>query len=67
MPWLDINQERHHAYAGYVGMVELAREIDKALHNPFGSRRARAAPWETKPSEMFENSEPDLPAAIAAE
>ena len=22
MPWLDINQERHHAYMGYVGMVE---------------------------------------------
>jgi nitrogenase molybdenum-iron protein NifN len=21
MPWLDINQERHHAYAGYEGMV----------------------------------------------
>ena len=25
MPWLDINQERHHAYAGYEGMVELVR------------------------------------------
>jgi nitrogenase molybdenum-cofactor synthesis protein NifE len=23
MPWLDINQERHHAYAGYEGMVVL--------------------------------------------
>jgi nitrogenase molybdenum-cofactor synthesis protein NifE len=67
MPWLDINQERHHAYAGYVGMVELVREIDKALHNPVWEQARRAAPWETKPSEMFENCEPDLPSAIAAE
>ena len=34
MPWLDINQERHHAYAGYEGMVTLVQEIDKALYNP---------------------------------
>ena len=34
MPWLDINQERHHAYMGYVGMVKLVEEIDKALYNP---------------------------------
>ena len=25
LPFLDINQEREHAYAGYEGMVELAR------------------------------------------
>ena len=35
MPWLDINQERHHAYAGYEGMVALVSEIDKALSNPY--------------------------------
>ena len=34
MPWLDINQERHHPYAGYDGMVELVRQIDIAIHNP---------------------------------
>lgn len=34
MPWLDINQERHHPYAGYDGMVELVRQIDVAVHNP---------------------------------
>ena len=33
-PWLDINQERHHPYAGYDGMVELVRQIDLAIHNP---------------------------------
>ncbi len=46
MPWLDINQERHHAYAGYEGMVELVHEIDKALHNPVWEQVRRPAPWE---------------------
>ena len=46
MPWLDINQERHHAYAGYVGMVELVKEIDKALYNPIWEQVRMPAPWE---------------------
>ena len=45
-PWLDINQERHYAYAGYVGIVELVREIDKALFNPVWEQVRRPAPWE---------------------
>jgi nitrogenase molybdenum-cofactor synthesis protein NifE len=47
MPWLDINQERHHAYAGYEGMVELVHEIDKALSSPVWEQVRRPAPWET--------------------
>jgi nitrogenase molybdenum-cofactor synthesis protein NifE len=46
MPWLDINQERHHAYAGYEGMVELVQEIDKALFNPVWAQVRLPAPWE---------------------
>ena len=46
MPWLDINQERHHAYAGYEGMVDLVHEIDKALHNPIWTHVRKPAPWE---------------------
>jgi nitrogenase molybdenum-cofactor synthesis protein NifE len=46
MPWLDINQERHHAYMGYVGMVKLVEEIDKALYNPVWAQVRRPAPWE---------------------
>jgi nitrogenase molybdenum-cofactor synthesis protein NifE len=46
MPWLDINQERHHAYAGYEGMVELVQEIDKALYNPVWEQVRRPAPWD---------------------
>jgi nitrogenase molybdenum-cofactor synthesis protein NifE len=48
MPWLDINQERHHAYAGYEGMVDLVHEIDKALYNPVWEQVRRPAPWEEK-------------------
>ena len=46
MPWLDINQERHYAYAGYEGMVELVREIDKALSNPVWRQVRTPAPWD---------------------
>jgi nitrogenase molybdenum-cofactor synthesis protein NifE len=46
MPWLDINQERHHAYAGYEGMVALVCEIDKALSNPIWEQIRKPAPWE---------------------
>jgi nitrogenase molybdenum-cofactor synthesis protein NifE len=45
MPWLDVNQERHHAYAGYAGMIALVREIDKALSNPVWEQVRLPAPW----------------------
>lgn len=47
MPWLDINQERHHAYAGYDGMVALIHEIDRAIHNPMWAQVRTLPPWET--------------------
>jgi nitrogenase molybdenum-cofactor synthesis protein NifE len=46
MPWLDINQERHYAYAGYEGMVILIREISKALSNPVWEQVRTPAPWD---------------------
>ncbi len=46
MPWLDINQERHYAYAGYDGMVALVREIDKTLSNPVWAQVRAPAPWD---------------------
>ena len=52
MPWLDINQERHHAYAGYEGMVALVHEIDKSLHNPVWEQVRRPAPWEVAPKDI---------------
>lgn len=45
-PWLEINQERHHAYAGYEGIVNLVREIDRSLANPVWAQVRRPAPWE---------------------
>jgi nitrogenase molybdenum-cofactor synthesis protein NifE len=45
-PWLDINQERHNAYAGYDGMVELVSELHKAIVNPVWQELRRPAPWE---------------------
>ena len=49
MPWLDINQERHHAYAGYDGMVALVREIAKSLYNPIWEQVRPPAPWDAAP------------------
>ncbi|HZG20658.1 MAG TPA: nitrogenase iron-molybdenum cofactor biosynthesis protein NifE [Herbaspirillum sp.] len=46
MPWLDINQERRHAYAGYEGMITLVSEIDRALYNPVWEQVRAPAPWE---------------------
>ncbi|GLR90026.1 nitrogenase iron-molybdenum cofactor biosynthesis protein NifE [Bradyrhizobium iriomotense] len=46
MPWLDINQERCHAYMGYVGIVKLMEEIDKALYNPIWDQLRTPAPWD---------------------
>ncbi|WP_018260196.1 nitrogenase iron-molybdenum cofactor biosynthesis protein NifE [Methylobacterium sp. WSM2598] len=48
MPWLDINQERHVAYAGYDGMVELVRRIDLALSNPIWADLRDPAPWDAE-------------------
>ncbi|MGY8666968.1 nitrogenase iron-molybdenum cofactor biosynthesis protein NifE [Bradyrhizobium sp. UFLA05-109] len=44
-PWLDINQERCHAYMGYLGIVKLMEEIDKALYNPIWDQLRKPAPW----------------------
>ncbi|MEM0981907.1 MAG: nitrogenase iron-molybdenum cofactor biosynthesis protein NifE, partial [Cyanobacteria bacterium P01_H01_bin.58] len=58
IPFLDINQERHHPYAGYVGMIEMAKELDEALHSPIWEQVRREAPWEQKTSKFkIQNSE----------
>ncbi len=46
VPFLDVNQERHHGYAGYEGMVALVREIDRAISSPVFREVRRPAPWE---------------------
>jgi len=45
MPWLDVNQERMHGYAGYEGMVRLVQEIDRSINNPVWEHVRAEAPW----------------------
>lgn len=47
MPWVDVNQEKHEPYAGYMGMVDLLRAIDRAVNNPMWDELRAPAPWET--------------------
>ena len=54
MPWMDINQERHHAFAGYEGMVTMVAEIDKALFNPVWQQVRAVPPWETEDALLAE-------------
>src|SRR5271166_1194689 len=67
MPWLDINQERHHAYAGYEGMVALVHEIDKALSNPVWAQVRMPAPWDEVTWEARADAIAEEAAAIASD
>lgn len=46
IPFLDINQERHHAYAGYAGIRRLAENLMNALEHPIWENIRLKAPWE---------------------
>lgn len=45
-PFVDVNQERIHGYAGYTGMVELAKQLAYTLTSPVWEVARRKAPWE---------------------
>ncbi|WP_075185639.1 nitrogenase iron-molybdenum cofactor biosynthesis protein NifE [Teredinibacter haidensis] len=45
MPFLDINQEREFAYAGYEGILELIRQLCLTLENPVWKAVRKPAPW----------------------
>ena len=60
MPWMDINQERHHAFAGYEGMVTMIKEIDKALFNPMWAEVRTPPPWESVDPLLVEQSAAQL-------
>ena len=42
LPFLDINQEREHAYAGYQGIITLARQLCSTLASPVCRKRMPA-------------------------
>lgn len=46
LPFIDVNQEREHAFAGYDGMVELARQICLTLESPIWTQARSRAPWQ---------------------
>ncbi|WP_017298843.1 bifunctional nitrogenase iron-molybdenum cofactor biosynthesis protein NifEN [Nodosilinea nodulosa] len=58
IPFLDINQERHHPYAGYLGMIEMAKELDEALHSPIWQQVRQVAPWEQRSEGAGEQTAP---------
>ena len=45
LPFLHINQEREHAYAGYEGMIRLAIELCRTLEAPIWDVARSSAPW----------------------
>lgn len=45
IPFLDINQEREFAYAGYGGMEELARQLALSIESPVWQAVRTPAPW----------------------
>ena len=45
IPFLDINQEREFGYAGYTGMIELARQLALTIESPVWPAVRKAAPW----------------------
>ena len=45
VPFLDVNQERRFAFAGYKGMETLISEIHRALTNPIFQTLREPAPW----------------------
>lgn len=47
MPWVDVNQEKHEPYAGYMGMVDLLSAIDRAVNNPMWAELREEAPWDS--------------------
>ncbi|WP_130471274.1 nitrogenase iron-molybdenum cofactor biosynthesis protein NifE [Candidatus Magnetaquicoccus inordinatus] len=45
IPFLDINQEREHPYAGYRGMLNLAQQLVQTLESPIWERVVKPPPW----------------------
>lgn len=48
IPFLDINQERHTAYAGYKGLKRLGEQLVLSIENPVWEIAKKKAPWELK-------------------
>ena len=40
-----VNQEREYAYAGYAGMLEMARQLALTIESPVWPAVRKPAPW----------------------
>jgi nitrogenase molybdenum-cofactor synthesis protein NifE len=49
IPFLDINQEREFGYAGYEGMLELAKQLALTVESPIWQAVRKPAPWSLSP------------------
>ncbi|MFP4280430.1 MAG: nitrogenase iron-molybdenum cofactor biosynthesis protein NifE [Halochromatium sp.] len=64
IPFLDINQEREFGYAGYDGMLELARQICLTIESPIWAAVRSAPPWRSVGAEA--TARPDANQTVAA-
>lgn len=63
IPFLDINQEREHPYAGFDGMITFAKELCRTIESPIWSSVRSLAPWDLEPSSIIpvvSVTEPDV-------
>jgi nitrogenase molybdenum-cofactor synthesis protein NifE len=56
IPFLDINQEREFGYAGYAGMVELARQLVLTIESPVWPAVRTPAPWHKPATDANESA-----------
>lgn len=61
IPFLDINQEREFGYAGYQGMVELARQLAVTIESPIWKQVRTPAPWSVTATVTQEASLMEMP------
>ena len=59
IPFLDIDHVRRIGYAGYEGLIELARNLDHAVHSPVWAQVRSRPAWADSPAK------PALPRAVA--
>ncbi|MBW9262369.1 MAG: nitrogenase iron-molybdenum cofactor biosynthesis protein NifE [Candidatus Thiodiazotropha sp. (ex. Lucinisca nassula)] len=62
IPFLDINQEREFGYAGYQGMVELARQLVLTIESPVWPQVRTPAPWAAGASTAESTSDQEVEA-----
>ena len=53
IPFLDIDHVRTIGYAGYVGMVELAKQLSNAVDSPMWNQVRKVAPWSTPVPQQY--------------